>query len=209
MSADRPPPRALPPGRIVAATHNPGKLREIEELLVPLGYQPLSAGELGLPEPEETADTYVGNAVVKAVAAAAGSGLPALADDSGLSVDALGGAPGIYSARWAGPSKDFGHAMRQVELALKAAGALTQGAPASFISVLALAWPHGEVETFEGRVEGHLVFPPRGANGFGYDPIFVPEGGRLTFGEMAPAEKKAMNHRARAFARLEARLASA
>lgn len=200
--------RKLEPGRIVAATHNPGKLRELEELLAPLGFEPVSAGALGLPEPEETADTYTGNAELKAVASALGAGLVALADDSGLSVDALGGSPGIYSARWAGPAKDFAAAMRKVEDSL-AAEAGPDGEidrRASFVSVLSLAWPDGHVESFEGIIRGQLVWPPRGDRGFGYDPVFVPEGETETFGEMDPAKKHAMSHRARAFEKLKQRL---
>jgi XTP/dITP diphosphohydrolase len=200
----------------VVATHNPGKLREIGELLSPFGLSALGAAELGLEEPEETGSTFRDNAVLKARAAARASGLAALADDSGLCVDALDGAPGVYSARWAGAAKDFGAAMARVERELEARGA---PAPwrAAFISVLALAWPDGAVETFEGRVDGNLVFPPRGTAGFGYDPIFRPDGHDLTFGEMSAAEKhgipadgsRALSHRARAFQKLQrARLMS-
>jgi len=196
--------------RLVVATHNPGKLREIEELLSPFGVQPIGAAELGLDEPEETGSTFRDNALLKARAAARGSGLVALADDSGLCVEALGGAPGIYSARWAGEAKDFGAAMARVQRELEA-----QAAPppwrAAFISVLALAYPDGAVETFEGQVDGTLVFPPRGTAGFGYDPIFRPDGHERTFGEMSAEEKHgipadgslALSHRARAFQKLE------
>ncbi|MDA0218391.1 MAG: RdgB/HAM1 family non-canonical purine NTP pyrophosphatase [Proteobacteria bacterium] len=194
MSADL---LVLPP-RLVLASHNAGKLVELEELMAPLGVAVVGAGTLGLPEPEETGDTYVANALLKAHAAARGSGLPALSDDSGLSVAALGGKPGIHSARWAGPERDFRLAMKKVEEALGD----DPDRRASFHCVLALAWPDGSERVFEGCVDGHLEFPPRGGNGFGYDPIFVPDGGSRTFGEMAPAEKKAHNHRARAFARL-------
>lgn len=203
-------PRKLPPGRLIAATHNPGKVKELTDLLSDIGFRAVSAGELGLPEPEETADSYRGNAELKALAAARGSGEPALADDSGLSCDGLSGAPGIYSARWAGPSKDFSLAMQKVEDGLKAEttsdGEVDKRA--SFVCVLSLAWPDGHVESFEGIVRGQLVFPPRGDRGFGYDPIFVPEGETETFGEMDPAKKHAMSHRAVAFAKLKAFLAA-
>ena len=197
-------------GRIVAATHNAGKLREIEELLGPYGVVPIGAASLRLDEPEEIGATFHDNAVLKARAAARASGLIALADDSGLRVDALDGAPGVYSARWAGPTKDFGAAMDRVEQELKARGAPSPWR-AAFVSVLALAWPDGAVETFEGRVEGTLVFPPRGTAGFGYDPIFRPDGHDRTFGEMSSEEKHgipadgslALSHRARAFQKLK------
>ena len=196
-------------GRVVIATHNPGKLREIEELLSPFGVEPVGAAELDLDEPEETGSTFRDNALLKAQAAARGSGLVALADDSGLCVDALDGAPGIYSARWAGAAKDFGAAMARVERELEARGAAPPRR-AAFISVLALAWADGSVETFEGRVDGTLVFPPRGTAGFGYDPIFLPDGHDRTFGEMSSEEKHgipadgslALSHRARAFQKL-------
>jgi XTP/dITP diphosphohydrolase len=193
--------------RLVAATHNPGKLREIRELMNPYGVAVVSAAELGLAEPEETGATFRDNAALKAEAAARASGTLALADDSGLCVEALGGAPGIYSARWAGGGgKDFSGAMARVERALEALGAPPPWR-ASFVSVLALAWPEGALETFEGRVDGTLVFPPRGTAGFGYDPIFRPDGHDRTFGEMGPEEKHgipadgslALSHRARAF----------
>lgn len=199
----------LPPGRLVAATHNPGKLPELRALFEPLGFDMVSAGELGLPEPDETEDTFRGNAELKARAAALASGLPALADDSGLAVEALGGAPGVYSARWAGPDKDFKAAMQKVEDAL----AQEQGPEgetdrrARFVSVLSLAWPDGRVESFEGEIRGRLVWPPRGERGFGYDPIFIADGREDTFGEMDPDEKHAISHRAVAFARLKAWLA--
>ncbi len=193
-------------GPLVVATHNAGKLREIEELLRPFGIKTLGAGALGLDEPEETGSTFRDNAVLKAEAAARASGMVALADDSGLCVEALGGAPGIYSARWAGESKDFGAAMARVESELEARGA-PRPWRAAFVSVLALAWADGAVEAFEGRVDGDLVFPPRGTAGFGYDPIFRPDGHARTFGEMSSEEKHgipadgslALSHRARAF----------
>ena len=203
------PPRRFPK-RIVAATHNPGKLREICELVAPYGVEASGAAELGLSEPEETGLTFRNNAALKAEAAARASGLPALADDSGLCVEALGGAPGVYSARWAGGGTgDFKSAMARVERELAAAGA-PKPLRAHFVSVLALAWPEGETLTFEGRVDGDLVFPPRGTKGFGYDPIFRPDGHARTFGEMSPEEKHgvpadgslALSHRARAFQKL-------
>ncbi|MEQ9663384.1 MAG: RdgB/HAM1 family non-canonical purine NTP pyrophosphatase [Parasphingopyxis sp.] len=193
--------RKLEPGRIVIASHNPGKVREIGDLLRPLGLEVVSAGELGLPEPEETEDSFIGNAELKARASATGANLPALADDSGLVVDALGGAPGIYSARWAGPDKDFALAMRTVEDALREQGTDTPRT-AHFTCALSLAWPDGHCETFEGEVAGELVWPPRGDKGFGYDPVFVPNGFDITFGEMEPERKHAMSHRARAFKKL-------
>ena len=193
-------------GRLVIATHNAGKLSEIEELLGPFGVAPIGATALGLEEPEETGSTFRDNAILKAQAAARASKLIALADNSGLSVDALDGAPGIYSARWAGPEKDFDTAMARVERELSARAAPPPWR-AAFVSVLALAWPDGAVETFEGRVDGSLVFPPRGTAGFGYDPIFRPDGHDRTFGEMSAHEKHgipgdgslALSHRARAF----------
>ena len=190
--------RKLLPGTLIVASHNPGKVREIRDLLALFGIEPVSAGDAGLPEPEETETTFRGNAELKALAAARGSGLPALADDSGLSVHALGGDPGIYSARWAGPEKDFSLAMRKVHDALGDAEDRT----AHFTCALSLAWPDGHVETFEGHVHGTLVWPPRGDQGFGYDPMFVPEDHTISFGEMAPDAKHAMSHRARAFAQL-------
>lgn len=195
--------RPLSPGKLVIASHNAGKVREITALLGPYGMEPVSAGALGLDEPEETGATFLANAELKAVAAARAAGLPALADDSGLCVAALGGDPGIYSARWAGPDKDFGAAMRAVEDALNAQG---PDAPrdAHFICALALAWPDGHVEAFEGRVDGTLVWPPRGDKGFGYDPIFQPTGHAISFAEMDPAAKHAMSHRADAFTQLVA-----
>jgi XTP/dITP diphosphohydrolase len=184
-------------GDLVVATHNPGKLREIVALLQPLGANVSSAGERGLPEPEETGLTFIANAELKALAAAQASGLPALADDSGLAVAALGGAPGIYSARWAGPAKDFGLAMDRVRRELAAIG--TEDHRAAFICALTLAWPDGHCESFEGRIEGNLVFPPRGDRGFGYDPIFIAQGWEITFAEMDPIVKHEMSHRANAF----------
>ncbi|ODT85147.1 RdgB/HAM1 family non-canonical purine NTP pyrophosphatase [Phenylobacterium sp. SCN 70-31] len=194
----------LEPGlRLVVATHNPGKARELVEILDGR-FSLVSAGELGLPEPEETEATFVGNALLKARAAADASGLIALADDSGLSVAALDGAPGIYSARWAGPEKDFGMAMAKVEERLDEVGA--EDVSAWFTSALAVAWPDGPAVVVEGRIDGTLTFPPRGDRGFGYDPIFVPRGLDLTFGELEPAVKDAMSHRARAFEKLKAAL---
>jgi XTP/dITP diphosphohydrolase len=185
-------------GRLVVASHNPGKVREIGDLLRPFGFETLAASELGLSEPEETGATFLANAELKARAAALAANLPALADDSGLVAPALGGAPGIYSARWAGPAKDFRMAMERVQ------GELGGSADrrAHFICALALAWPDGHVESFEGRVDGTLVWPPRGTRGFGYDPMFLPEGGTLTFGELEPEAKHKISHRARAFAQL-------
>jgi XTP/dITP diphosphohydrolase len=195
--------RRLGPGtKLVLASHNPGKLREISELLAPYRVEVVSAGALGLPEPEETEPTFADNARLKALAAALGSGLPALADDSGLEVEALGGAPGITSARWAGPSKDFAMAMQKVEGALVSAGAENPDQRrANFTCVLSLAFPDGTSREFEGKVFGALVWPPRGARGFGYDPMFQPDGHVATFGEMEPAAKHAMSHRAIAFAK--------
>ena len=195
-------PRKLAPGRLVVASHNSGKVREINELIAPFGMSAISAGELGLREPEETEKTFAGNAILKAKAASEASGLPALADDSGLEVAALGGAPGIYSARWAGEERDFKAAMRRVEAALDEVGA--EDFSARFVCALALAWPDGHVEVFEGEVRGALVFPPRGDRGFGYDPIFLAEGETETFGEIAPEKKHAMSHRADAFRKLVA-----
>ncbi|MGE0857414.1 MAG: RdgB/HAM1 family non-canonical purine NTP pyrophosphatase [Hyphomicrobiaceae bacterium] len=190
--------------RLVVASHNAGKVWEINQLLAPFGLEAVSAGALGLTEPEETETTFIGNARLKAEAAAAGSGLPALADDSGLEVSLLGGAPGIYSARWAGPQKDFAIAMRKVADEVGARdGWAAPGPAANFTSAICLAWPDGGTRSFEGKVHGHLVWPPRGGNGFGYDPMFVPEGHTRTFGEMEPGEKYAMSHRTRAFAQFK------
>ena len=207
MTSDAPgPSRRRLPARIVAATHNAGKLREIRELLAPHGVDAVGAAELNLAEPEETGATFRDNAAIKAEAAARASGEPALADNSGLCVEALGGAPGVYSARWAGGSKDFAAAMARIERDLLAAGAAKPWR-AYFVSALALAWADGRTETFEGRVDGDLVFPPRGMAGFGYDPIFRPDGHARSFGEMSSQEKHgipadgslALSHRARAF----------
>ena len=195
--------RKLAPGKLVIASHNQGKVREIAELLGPHGIEPVSAGALGLPEPDETGTTFIANAELKALQAADLSGLPALADDSGLCVEALGGEPGIFSARWAGPDKDFNLAMRLVHDAVTAKGP-EAGRNAHFMCALALAWPDGHVEAFEGRVDGVLVWPPRGTQGFGYDPMFQPIGHPVTFGEMEPGAKHAMSHRADAFAKLVA-----
>jgi XTP/dITP diphosphohydrolase len=194
--------------KLVVATHNAGKIREFETLVGPYAIVVASAGALGLPEPEETGVTFEENAALKAVAAATASGLPALADDSGLAVEALGGAPGVYSARWAGPAKDFAAAMASVEEKLQALGAATPDRrKAYFVAVLALAFPDGSCDLFRGEVHGHLAYPPRGPHGFGYDPMFVPEGHAETFGEMSPERKQTMSHRARAFALFaEARL---
>ena len=186
--------------RLLIATHNQGKLREIAELVAPFGIAVVGAADLGLPEPEETGATFEANAELKACAAATGSGMPALADDSGLVVPALDGAPGIHSARWAGASRDFSLAMAKVEEAL----AGKRDRRAYFVAVLALAWPDGAVAAFRGEAHGELVWPPRGKYGFGYDPMFRPEGCLMTFGEMPPAEKRKVNHRARAFAKFEA-----
>ncbi len=191
--------RRLPAGsRLVLASHNRGKLAEMADLMRPFGIELVSAGELGLPEPEETALDFYGNARLKAAAAASGSSLPSLADDSGFCVAALGGAPGVFSARWAGPEKDFAAAMEKVNRE-RAGHAETR---AWFVCVLSLAWPDGQSASFFGRVEGRIAWPPRGTFGFGYDPMFVPLGAELTFGEMDPAEKHATSHRARAMAQL-------
>jgi len=196
--------RRLAAARLIVASHNAGKVREIAALLRPLGIEAVGAAALGLAEPEETGDTFVANAALKARAAAEASGAPALADDSGLVVPALDGAPGIYSARWAGPGKDFRVAMDRIQAELAARGSDTTGAAAYFVCALSLAWPDGHRETVEGRVDGALTFPPRGPHGFGYDPIFVPVGHARTFGEMPPEEKQPLTHRARAFEQLAA-----
>lgn len=195
--------RKLAPGRLVIASHNQGKVREIGDLLAPYGVETVSAGALGLPEPPETGTSFIANAELKAREAADLSGLPALADDSGLCVEALGGEPGIFSARWAGEDKDFGMAMRLVHEAMERAGP-DAGHDAHFICALSLAWPDGHIESFEGRVDGLIVWPPRGTKGFGYDPIFQPIGRNQTFGEIEPDEKHAMSHRADAFRQLVA-----
>ncbi len=197
-------------GRLVIATHNKGKLIEMRELLALYGIEAVSAAELNLPEPEETGTTFSANARLKAEAAAHASGLPAFADDSGLAVDALDGAPGIYSARWAGETKDFHYAMERVEAGLRERDAFTpESRRAHFVSVLAVAWPDGHVEEFDGIVDGTLIWPPRGEEGFGYDPMFLPDGFDLTFGEMSRDEKhglppkgQGLSHRARAFLKL-------
>jgi len=197
-------------GKLVIATHNPGKLAEMRELLTPHGVEAISAGELGLGEPEETGDTFVANAKIKAVAAAEAAQLPAFADDSGLVVDALDGAPGIFSARWAGPNKDFGAAMTRIERLLQERGAtLPAQRSAHFVSALCVAWPDGHIEQVEARADGTLVWPPRGTAGFGYDPMFMPDGHVRTFGEMTSLEKHGLpplglglSHRARAFVKL-------
>ena len=194
-------------GKVVIATHNPGKLAEMRDLLAPYGIETVSAGELKLPEPEETGTTFVANARIKATAATQRSGLPAFADDSGLCVEALGGAPGIHSARWAGADKDFAGAMSNIQRIIDEKQ--TDDFRAHFVAALCLAWPDGHVEEFEARVDGTLVFPPRGTQGFGYDPIFLPDGFTRTFGEMSAEEKhglpprgKGLSHRARAFVKL-------
>lgn len=184
--------------RLVVASHNPGKLREIVDLLRPHDVSASSAGELGLPEPAEDAPDFVGNARIKALAAAQASGLPALADDSGFCVAALNGAPGVYSARWAGPTKDFASAMARVHQ--EVGGAADKRA--WFVAALCLAWPDAYTATFVGRVDGTTTWPPRGDKGFGYDPMFMPNGAAVTFGEMDPGEKHSLSHRARAFAQL-------
>ena len=194
--------------KLVIATHNGGKLREIRDLLAPFGIECVGAAELDLPEPEETGVTFVDNAELKARASADLSGLPALADDSGLAVDALHGRPGIHSARWAedeAGNRDFGKAMERVWTEVEAAGP-EGGRDAHFVCALSLAWPDGSIESFEGKVHGTLVWPPRGTNGFGYDAMFVANGDTRTFGELDPAEKHAVSHRAEAFARLVAAL---
>ena len=180
-------------GPVIIATHNPGKLREMRELLAPYGIATQSTGELGFPEPEETGTTFAENARIKAVAAARASGKPAFADDSGLVVDALGGEPGIHSARWAGPDKDFRAAMNRIQTLLIERGAKTpEQRRAHFIAALCLAWPDGHVEDFEGRVDGVAVWPPRGDKGFGYDPLFRPDGFDITFGQMSADEKRGL-----------------
>jgi XTP/dITP diphosphohydrolase len=197
-------------GRLVIATHNPGKLAEMRELLAMYGVGAVSAGELGLPEPEETGTSFPANARIKAQAAAQASGQPAFADDSGLAVDALGGEPGIHSARWAGPAKDFTGAMARIDALLRERGATSPAQrKAHFVSALCVAWPDGHVEEFEATVDGTLVWPPRGTKGFGYDPMFLADGFALTFGEMTsddkhglPPKGRGLSHRARAFLKL-------
>lgn len=185
-------------GKLIVASHNAGKAREIRELLVPFKIEVISAADLNLPEPDETGSTYIENAELKARAAATKTGLPALADDSGISVNALGGQPGIYSARWAGPNKDFALAMKRVQSELGD----SPDRSARFVCALSLAWPDGHCESFEGEVRGTLVFPGRGTKGFGYDPIFIADGYDITFAEMEPDEKHAISHRAHAFRQL-------
>jgi XTP/dITP diphosphohydrolase len=194
--------RAFAEPKLIVASHNKGKLVEIADLLSRFAVETVGADALGLPEPEETGNTFIANAELKALAAATKAGLPALSDDSGLAVDALDGAPGIYSARWAETAngRDFDFAMHKIEMALHQKGDVPR--TARFICALTLAWPDGHVESFEGKVEGTLVWPMRGKNGFGYDPIFLPLGGDMTFGEMEPAAKHAMSHRADAFTQL-------
>lgn len=193
----------LQPGRLVIASHNKGKVREIRALLAPFGIEPVSARDLGLPEPEETGTTFAENALIKARASAEGSGIVALADDSGLCVDALGGEPGVYTADWAETpdGRDWTLAMRKVEERLNALGPDVDRS-ARFVCTLALCWPDGETALFDGQVVGHLTWPPRGDRGFGYDPVFVPNGHDQTFAEIAPAEKHAISHRAEAFRKL-------
>jgi XTP/dITP diphosphohydrolase len=194
-------------GRLVIATHNPGKLWEMRGLLEPFNVDAVSAGDLGIPEPEETGTTFAENARLKAEAACRAARLPAFSDDSGLVVEALGGAPGIYSARWAGPARNFGMAMEKVNQGLVACSAVTpESRRAHFVAALCVAWPDGHLEEFEGRVDGTLIWPPRGDKGFGYDPMFLPDGEKLTFGEMMSVEKhrlppagRGLSHRARAF----------
>lgn len=191
--------------RLVVASHNEGKAREIAALLEPFRIDVVSAKALNLPEPEETGESFAANAMLKARAAAAASGMPALADDSGLAVSALGGAPGIHAAHWAGPQRDFAEAMTKVEMALREKGATGPNERrARFVCALALGWSDGHVECFQGEIDGTLVFPPRGEKGFGYDPMFLPDGYGETFGEMAPEKKHRISHRARAFAALVA-----
>ncbi len=194
--------RRLTENRLVIATHNAGKIKEINELVAPYAIGAVSAADLGLDDPEETGKTFEENAAIKALAAARASGLPSLADDSGLAVAALSDAPGIYSARWAGDQRDFGAAMTKVEKALKDTGA--KDFSAKFVCVLCLAWPDGETGFFRGEAPGALKFPPRGDKGFGYDPIFVPDGFDKSFAEMEAAEKQMLSHRAIAFKKFEA-----
>ncbi len=196
--------RKLEAGKLVIASHNQGKVKEIQELLAPFGMEVISAGDLNLPEPVEDGETFIANSLIKSVAAATASGLPALADDSGLAVDILGGAPGIYSARWAGPRKDFGRAMQKVQNAIEEYDTIEQKADrsASFICALSIAWPDGHTEVFEGKVIGQMVWPARGDAGFGYDPTFQPDGYDITFGEFEPGAKHEISHRADAFKQL-------
>ncbi len=198
--------RKLEAGKLVIASHNAGKVREIQQLLAPFGMDVISAGDLNLPEPVEDGETFIANSLIKSLAAAKASGLPALADDSGLSVNVLGGAPGIYSARWAGPRKDFSRAMKKVQDAICEYDTIEAKAErsAAFICALSIAWPDGHTEVFEGRVEGQMVWPARGEKGFGYDPAFQPDGYDITFGEMDPAGKHEISHRADAFRQMVA-----
>ena len=196
--------RKLGKGRLVAATHNKGKVRELKDLFEPAGLEVVSAIELGLPEPEETEQTFAGNALIKARAAAEATGQPALSDDSGLEVTALGGMPGVHTAIWAGEPRDFYKAMEKVENLLREIDAKDRSA--RFVSTLAVVWPDGHEEVFQGEVHGTLVWPPRGEKGFGFDPVFVADGETETFGEMDPAKKHAMSHRADAFRKLKAAL---
>ncbi len=205
--------RKLEPCRLVLATHNKGKLKEIQDLLAPMGFEVISAGGLGLPEPVEDGDTFEANAAIKALAAARAANLPALADDSGFCVKALDGDPGIFSARWAGPEKDFAVAMQSVEDKLQEKGAQTpEQRGGHFVAVLCLAWPDGHTQHYRGEVHGEVVWPPRGLEGFGYDPVFQPEGFDRTFGEMTKEEKKgigeSLSHRARAFDLFKAAISS-
>ncbi|MBY0611140.1 MAG: RdgB/HAM1 family non-canonical purine NTP pyrophosphatase [Beijerinckiaceae bacterium] len=209
MGASEPSSRRRLTGKVVIATHNPGKLKEMQHLLGPYGVEAVSAGELGLAEPDETGTMFAENAAIKAHAAARATGLPAFADDSGIVVHALDGAPGLFSARWGGPSKDFAAAMARVKRELDERGVPAEQRTAHFVSALVIAWPDGHEELFEGRVHGALVHPPRGAQGFGYDPMFRPDGHERTFGEMSADEKhglpplgSALSHRARAFVAL-------
>lgn len=195
-------PRSFSESSLVIASHNSGKIREIKTLLEPFRVDVRSALDYPLEEPEETETTFTGNAAIKSKYFAKHTGLPALADDSGLSVEQLDGEPGVYSARWAGEKKDFQHAMERVRRELLSRGLEPEGQKAWFICVLSLTWPDGETEQVEGRVAGRLTFPPRGSHGFGYDPIFIPEGFSQTFAEMKPEEKHAISHRARAFEKL-------
>jgi XTP/dITP diphosphohydrolase len=193
-------------GKIVIATHNAGKLQEMRELLAPYGLLATSAGELGLPEPEENGFMFSENAAIKALASARASGLPTIADDSGLCVDALDGAPGIFTADWAGNPRDFTVAFGRVARELTLRDVDPNGAKAHFVSALVVAWPDGETALFEGRVFGTIAWPPRGSNGHGYDPFFQPDGETKTFGELPPEAKNGLSHRSRAFAKLKASL---
>lgn len=207
MQAETTENRRLEPGKLVLASHNKGKLREIQDMLAPHGFEVLSAGDLDLPEPVEDGDTFEANAAIKALAATKATGLPALADDSGFCVSGLNDDPGIYSARWAGASKDFGVAMQAVQDKLAEVGSTDRGA--YFVAVLCIAWPDGHLQYYRGEVHGELAWPPRGLEGFGYDPMFVPEGFDRTFGEMDKQEKhrtkegEALSHRARAFVKFQ------